>query len=69
MNLSDAKKKFSPDIKTTLFSNGVENPNKLIALLNTGAHNYSASLNIEQAKAMSIIIGEMLLLSHGKDIE
>lgn len=39
---------------------------KLSSLLQTGAHCYSSSNNREQALALSIVVGAMLKLSHGK---
>ena len=59
-----AKNKLSDDMKTYLYSNNVKD-NTIISLLHIGAHNYISSLSIEQAIAISIIIGEMLEISHG----
>ena len=60
----NAKSKLSQDMKTYLHENNVTETS-LTGLLNTGAHNYKAALSIDTAKAMSVIIGEMLELSHG----
>ena len=65
-NFESAKKKLSKDKKTFLSSQSVSNQNQLIKLLHTGAHDYGSSANIEQTKAMSIIIGEMLKITHSK---
>ncbi len=59
-----AKKNLDQDIKTTLSSNNV-NEKTIVQLLHTGAHNYQSSNNTEQTIAMSIIIGEILTISHG----
>ena len=39
----------------------------MVQLLHIGAHNYQASSNAEQTLAISIILGAMLLASHGQD--
>lgn len=61
----DAKKMLSYDEKTFLSSQNVKKES-ITQLLHTGAHNYSSSKAPEQGKAISIILGKMLLLSHGK---
>lgn len=61
-----AKKDLDKDIKTTLSNHNV-NENSIVQLLHTGAHNYQSSNNIEQTIAMSIIIGSILTISHGKE--
>ncbi|MCK5624777.1 hypothetical protein KAI04_02965 [Candidatus Pacearchaeota archaeon] len=65
-NFSNAKTNLNQDKKTTLSNHSV-NENSLISLLHTGAHNYSNSSNIEQTIAISIIIGEMLKITHKKE--
>jgi len=65
LNFSNAKEKLSQDQRTTLNTNGVSE-NSLASLLHVGAHNYSASSNLEQTIAMSMIIGEMLKTTHKK---
>ena len=65
-NFENGKKKLSKDKKTFLANHSVSNQEQLIMLLHTGAHDYSSSANIEQTKAMSIIIGEMLKITHSK---
>lgn len=61
-----AKKLLSKDEKTLLASQEVDNAQKLIKLLHVGAHKYTASANVEQTIAMSIIIGAMLEITHSK---
>ncbi|MEI6553775.1 MAG: hypothetical protein WCO09_04345, partial [bacterium] len=65
LNFEDAKKTLTHDEKTTLSNQSITQPG-LIKLLQNGAHNYSASSNIEQTIAMSIIIGAMLNITHSK---
>lgn len=62
---TNAKKKLSQDQKTTLSTQNVKK-DTLVQLLHVGAHNYSASKNIDQSIAVSIILGAMLNISHGK---
>lgn len=64
-NYPIAKKGFDQDTKTTLSSQSVKE-DSIVKLLHTGAHNYSASNNIEQTLALSIAIGGMLKITHGK---
>ncbi len=64
-NYPKAKKTFSPDIKTTLTSQSVTEGN-IIMLLQTGAHNYEASSNMEQTISLSIAVGGMIKITHGK---
>lgn len=61
-----AKAKLSADEKTLLSSNNVTEES-IVMLLHIGAHNYSASANIDQTIAMSIIIGEILQQWCGKN--
>ena len=63
----DAKKKLDTDDKTTLSNQNVSEKT-LLQLLHTGAHNYQTAKNLDQTIAMSIIIGRILTLSHGKKI-
>ncbi len=65
---SNAKAKLSQDQKTTLISNNVTESN-LASLLHTGAHNYSSASNMEQTIAISLIIGKMLISTHGKKVK
>ena len=61
----DAKKNLTSEQRNSLFAScsGVD---KVIALLQMGAHNYEASSNVDQTLALSNLIGKMLLLSHSK---
>lgn len=60
-----AKKSLDQNAKTTL-SNQSVNKDSIIKLFHTGAHDYHNSKNEEQALALSIILGAILTLSHGK---
>lgn len=62
---ADAKKTLSADKKTFLSNQNIK-AETMPQLLNTGAHNYLLSLSKDQTIAMSIIIGAMLTISHGK---
>lgn len=64
-HFSNAKGMLDQDTKTTISNHNVSELS-LLQLLNTGAHNYTASNNMEQTIAMSIIIGSILTISHGK---
>lgn len=59
------KKNLNSDVKTTLANKNVKE-GTMLQLLHTGAHNYHAANDIETTLAMSLIIGEMLKISHGK---
>lgn len=65
-NFALAKKNLDQNIKTTLSNQNV-NESSLIQLLQTGAHSYDSVSNMEQTLAMSLIIGEILTLTHGKE--
>lgn len=60
-----AKKSLDQNAKTTL-SNQSISKDSIIKLFHTGAHDYHNSKNEEQALALSIILGAMLAISHGK---
>lgn len=60
-----AKRTLDHNAKTTL-SNQSVTKDSIIKLFQTGAHNYHNSKNEEQALALSVILGAMLTLSHGK---
>jgi hypothetical protein len=60
-----AKKALDQDEKTTLSSENV-NEGTIVQQLHTGAHNYSAANNLNKTLAISLILGEILNLSHGK---
>ncbi len=64
-NFDNAKKNLDQDIKTTLSNQNVTK-SSLVQLLHTGAHRYQSSGNIDQTIAMSIIIGEILTITHSK---
>lgn len=64
-NYVKAKKTFSQDVKTTLSSQNVTETD-IVKLLHTGAHNYKASSNMEQTIALSIAVGGMIKITHGK---
>lgn len=66
-NYVDAKKTLTQDQKTTLSNNSVDSDQKLIQLLQSGAHNYTNSANFEQTTAMSIIIGAIVSKTHQKN--
>ena len=61
----EAKKTMSQDTKTMLSGFNVSQET-LPQLLHTGAHNYTSSTSRDQAMAISIAVGAMLRLSHGK---
>lgn len=63
---AEAKRTLSQDIKTTLSNQNVSE-NSIVQLLQTGAHTYQSSENLEQTIAMSIIIGAILMITHGKE--
>jgi hypothetical protein len=65
LRFKDAKGELGQDQKTTLANQNVTEAS-LVQLLHTGAHNYSASSNMDQTMAISLILGEILVASHGK---
>lgn len=64
-NFAEAKKGLDQDRKTTLYSQNVTS-GTLVQLLQVGAHAYEAGQNYEQARAISIIIGQILKNTYGK---
>jgi len=64
-NFDKAKLKLSKDQKTSLSASNV-NKNSLNQLLQIGGHNYTAAKDFSAAIAISIIIGEMLEITHGR---
>jgi len=60
-----AKRSLDRNTKTYLSSHSVDK-NTIIKLLHTGAHKYSSSNNEEQTLAISVVLGAMLSISHGK---
>ncbi|WP_288999041.1 hypothetical protein [uncultured Psychrobacter sp.] len=65
-NFDLAKKALSREEKTFLNINNVEK-DSLTKLLHVGAHNYKAAQNKDQTLAISLIIGQILTVTHGKD--
>lgn len=65
-HFNTAKQNLNQDDKTTLSTQNVTD-NNLTRLLHIGAHNYKASKNMEQTFAISVILGAMLKISHGKE--
>ncbi|MEK6960311.1 MAG: hypothetical protein AABX47_04000 [Nanoarchaeota archaeon] len=65
-NFLNAKNKLSQDQKTNLSTQEINTDTKLLSLLHTGGHSYSSSSNIEQTLAMSVIVGKMLEITHGR---
>lgn len=64
-NFDQAKKNLDQDIRTTLSNQNVTEKS-IIQLLNTGAHLYESSSNLDQTIALSIIIGSILTNTHGR---
>ncbi len=62
----EAKSQLDQDIKTTLSNQNVTK-NSIVQLLHTGTHNYQSAKNLEQTIALSIIIGVILTITHGKN--
>lgn len=62
----DAKKLLDQNQKTFLANQNVTK-DSLTQLLHTGAHSYKSSCNYDQTLAISIILGAMLSISHGKE--
>lgn len=63
---AEAKSNLNQDVKTSLSNHNI-NENSIIQLLHTGAHSYQSSNNIEQTIALSIIVGSIITISHGKE--
>ena len=66
-NFSVAKGTLDSDKKTSLANQNVTDTS-ILQLLHTGAHTYSASANMEQTLAISLIVGAMLSATHGKSV-
>lgn len=64
-NFDKAKSSLNQDEKTSLSNQSVEK-SKIVQLFHTGAHEYNNSRNEEQAVALSIILGAILRITHGK---
>jgi hypothetical protein len=65
-NFDQAKKKLDQNTKTSLANQSVEK-GKIVQLLQTGAHEYINSRNEEQALALSVILGAILGITHGRE--
>lgn len=65
INYETAKPNLSSDAETFLSANNVSK-STILQLLHIGAHNYTASKNIDQTLAISLILGAMLSITHGK---
>ncbi len=65
-NFDEAKKILDQDIKTTLSGQNVSKET-IMQLLNTGAHSYQSTFNVEQTIAISIAVGAILTITHGKE--
>ncbi len=63
---NDAKKALNIDAKTTLANQNVTKKS-IVQLLQTGAHSYESSTNLDQTIAISLIIGAILSITHEKD--
>lgn len=61
----EAEKSLSKDEKNTLHAQNVTE-GKIVSLLQSGAHGYTSTNNINQTIAVSIIIGRLLEKQHGK---
>ncbi len=64
-NFKAAKATLSSDAKTTLNTQNVSE-STITPLLHIGAHNYRAGNNLEQTVAVSVILGALLQITHGK---
>lgn len=64
-NFKKAKEKLDSDSKTTLSTQNI-NEGSIEQLLHIGAHNYKAANNLDQTIAISIILGKILELTHGR---
>lgn len=62
------KKCLSTDEKTLLHAHNV-NESTLVNLLHIGAHSYSNARNFDQTIAISLIVGQMLQASHGRELK
>lgn len=64
-HFADAKRTLDQDIRTTLANQNVKEES-IMQLLHTGAHNYQSSNNMEQTIAISIMIGAIITITHGR---
>lgn len=67
-NFDAAKTMLDQDQKTSLANQSVCKES-IVKLLHTGAHNYTASTNMDQTMAMSLIIGKILINTFGHNID
>lgn len=65
-NFPGAKSALDNDTKTTLANQNVD-ADSIVRLLQTGAHNYTNSSNLEQTLAISVIVGGILTITHGQE--
>jgi len=65
-NFENAKKQLDKNVKTTLSNKNISE-SSIVQLLQTGAHNYTSSGDLDQTIALSMIIGEILTITCGKD--
>jgi len=65
-NFDIAKQSLGQDIKTTLANQNISKKS-IIQLLHTGAHSYTSSKNTEQTIALSIIVGAIITITHGRN--
>jgi hypothetical protein len=64
-NYDAAKASLSQDQRTSLSNHNVDK-SSIVKLLQTGAHKYQSSTNLEQTLALSLIVGAILSISLGK---
>lgn len=64
-NFSKAKATLDQNTKTTLHMLNITETS-LVTKLHVGAHNYSAANNMEETLGVSLILGAMLTISHGR---
>ncbi|MDB5004680.1 MAG: hypothetical protein JWQ34_2905 [Mucilaginibacter sp.] len=67
-HFADAKKTLGQDTKTTLSVQNVSD-GSILQLLQIGAHNYQAATNLDQTIAVSIAVGALITLTHGREEE
>jgi hypothetical protein len=65
-NFVEAKSNLDKEMKTSLSSYDITSPDKMIGLLHIGAHNYKSSSDFNQTLALSLMIGAILNITHGK---
>lgn len=65
-SFENAKKLLDQNVKTTLSTQNV-NESTIVQLLHVGAHNYQTTNNMNQTLALSLIIGAILTVTHGKE--